>query len=322
MARPRLLSLALAIPVLGLMFTLAAPALARPGGGEGGDGAALEEKARAVRAKAAELRAAGSTEDADHLERKAQELEAKAVEVRAHEEKRAEAKARMKELHERAAQAKADGRVDEARALLKEAEEIAASFAPKRRPPRSDEDFQRAVEELREQARALREKGSVEDAEHMEQKAARVEEALALRRESNELERRGKEAKEAGDEARARELMEASGRTWKRSEEVLGGPQRDKKPDGDAGGVLRGSPDEVRRRIVALRDAARLLREGGMPDRAEQLEKQAAVAERELEGRKESDASGGGDIDHLRAELEKLRRRAAEIEEEIRRRER
>ena len=63
-----------------------------------------------------------------------------------------------------------------------------------------------------------------------------------------------------------------------------------------------------------------------MADRAEALDGQAGAAERELEKRAEREAAGGEggkpfDLDALREEMARVRRRAADLEEEIRRRE-
>ena len=314
MARSRRLPLVLAASVLAALLAMSpAPSLALPGGG--GDAAALAAQAKALREKAAELRAAGSAEDAEHLEKKAEAVEARIADARAAEAKCAEVKARIAELRATAERAKAEGRMDDAQAACRLAEEAVRSLE-RMSPPKWDTELVRGAAELREKAGVLRARGSVEDAAHLEEKAARVEKALELRRESNEFERRGKEAKAAGNEEEAHALMEKSGRAWKEGEALLGAGSAEKRKEGDIGSLLRGSPDEVRARLVALRDAARLLREAGVGDRADALERQAAAAERALEGRKASEIP---DIEALRAQAEALRRRVAELEEAIRR---
>jgi hypothetical protein len=320
MARTRFLVAALAIAGFA---ALAAPvALAAPGGGES-EAARLEEHAKALRQKAEALRAKGSTEDADHVEQKAAAIEAQIPDARARDEERARLKEKVEELRERAAKAKAEGRKDDARAAWQEAEDLMRAHREKHGGGGGggkEDELRRHAGEIREKARLMREKGSVEDAEHLEEKANRIDRALELRRESNELERRGKEAKEAGNGDEARELMEKSGHLWRESDALLGGRPPERKPGGDARGVLKGTPEESRRRITALRDAARVLRENDLPDRAEALENQAAEAEKALEGR--AGEGDRGDVDAIRAELERVRRRAAELEEELRRRER
>ena len=316
MARRRLLAAAFALSGL---VALAAPVSASPGG-DGGEAAQLEEHVKTLRRKAEELRAAGKTEDADHVEKKAASIEAKVADARVRDEERARAKERVAELREKAAAAKAEGRADDARALWQEAEDLMRGLKEKHGGGSKEDELKRHAEEIRRKAQAVREQGNADDAAHLEEKANRIEKALELRRESNELERRGKEAKAAGNEEDARELMEKSGRTWKESEVLLGGsPPEKKRAGGDVHGLLRGTPEEARRRITALRDAARILRENDMPDRADALENQAVDAERALEGRGDENRK---EVDALRAELERARRHAAELEEELRRRER
>lgn len=320
MARTSRVASALSVAALGLaLAAFPTRAFALPGGGGGSDAAALEEKATALRAQASELRAKGSVEDADALEKKAAACVEKAAACRAEETKSAEVKARIHELKEQAEKAKAEGREDDARALIRQAEELWRSSQPKKSPGNWETELVEHAAALREKARALREHGSVEDAEHLEAKAERVDKALALRRESNELEKRGKEAASAGNESQAKELMEQSGRTWRQADEILGGGKKEPKGDPEIKALLRGSPDEARRRIEGLRIAARTLRDTGMPERAEQFEKQAAVAERELDGRK--DEAGAADTAAVRDEMERLRRRLAELEEQLRQRE-
>ena len=126
MARSRFVPAAAAF----LLAALAAPALALPGGGEGGEAGEIERAAKALREKARLMRDRGSVEDADHLERKAADLEGRLPDARARDERRAVAKARIEEIHAQARQAKEEGRVDDARALMKEAEAIAREHLP------------------------------------------------------------------------------------------------------------------------------------------------------------------------------------------------
>jgi hypothetical protein len=83
--------------------------------------------------------------------------------------------------------------------------------------------------------------------------------------------------------------------------------------------LLRGTPDEARRRAESLRSAAAVLRDGGMPDRAGALEKQAAAIDRALDG---GQAGGGEEAAReaaaLRQEIEDMMRRVAQLRERLR----
>lgn len=298
---------------LAALLCFATAALPAPGGGDE-DLRALEEKIVTLRRKADELRAAGRTDDAEQMAAEARKYEDKANAVRARRRQEASGdaerdtvKRRIAELQEKAANLKREGRTDEAKAVWRESEELAAKLGGGKPAPAAP-DPARGAAELREKARALRERGSTADAEVLEGKAARMDEAAALRRESNELELRAKEAKAAGRADEARDLIERSGRAWRRSEEILSGGAAPKKPEGGS--------EDLRTRIAKLRDMARDCRAEGKADKAEAMEREAAELERKLAGGS-APAPAGRETDEIRAELERLRRRIAELEEEL-----
>ena len=314
------------------MFLVALPAAsAAPGGGEGGDPYA--DKLEAYRRKAAELRAAGRTEEADRMDKEIRAFEEKAAASKAGDAERQALKQRVAELQERAAKAKAEGRADEAADAMRQAEELmrkAKGDRPKSEAPTKtggggDDDLARMADDLRAKARAAREAGNERDADHLQEKVGRIEKTLKLRAESNEAERQAKAAREAGREGDARELAEKSGRLWRESEETLSGaapgaaPQKKKAEFRDP--LLDGTPETVTGRIAGLRKAAANLRESGLTDEAAKMEARADALDRALAERARTDGARSADVEAMKAELEKLRRRAAELEEEIRRRE-
>ncbi len=82
-------------------------------------------------------------------------------------------------------------------------------------------DLERHIDEMRQKARRLAAAGEEEMAAQLAKRIALLEKVQALRRQSNDFERRGKRLRENGHEEQAAEAMEESGRLWKRSEEML-----------------------------------------------------------------------------------------------------
>jgi hypothetical protein len=125
-------------------------------------------------------------------------------------------------------------------------------------------DLEERIDALRAKAAALREQGSREDAEHVAKMAELLDRVRAIRRQSNELERRGKDLRASGHEDDAQRAMEESGRLWKASEEIL------RKVEG---GAERSHDDAVREKVRELEKRVVVLRDDGRPLEAEEAER-------------------------------------------------
>jgi hypothetical protein len=129
------------------------------------------------------------------------------------------------------------------------------------------QSLEKKIAHLRAKAHALRERGSVEDAEHVAKTAEVLEKVQALRRQSDELERKGKVLAQDGHADDAERAMKESGRLWKESEEILRRVE--------AG---RAAPnDDMARKIHDLEHRLGLLREAGRTDEASETERLLAL---------------------------------------------
>jgi polyhydroxyalkanoate synthesis regulator phasin len=156
-----------------------------------------------------------------------------------------------------------------------------------------------------------------------------------MRKEAAELERRAKEAKDAGRPDEAERLFAESRKVSASADETIGA-RRDK--GGDKG---RHDAEAGRKKVQDLRAEAAKLREAGRTEEAARCEEKADAVERWLAGEKPAGAksadekaaaekfAGGkpvGDLSSreaevrkLESEVEEMRRRVAELEAELER---